>query len=82
MPDLVKSLADVKECRSTELFVFQSCIDCVSNAMTLLNCRMCFSKAKLVMRYPVIEVCVDGDLPGNQLFHYFGNGRKQAYGAV
>ena len=76
MPYLIEGLVDVEECRSTVLFMFQGCIDCVSNAMTLLNCRVCFTKAELVIRYPVIEVCVDVNLQGYQLFQCFGNGSK------
>ena len=37
-------------------FFVQGSIYDVSNAMALLNGRMCFPESKLVRRYPVMEV--------------------------
>jgi hypothetical protein len=82
VPRLVKCLADVKERCSTVLFIFHGCINCVGDAVTMLDCRVSFSEAKLMIWYPGVGVCVIVDLSGYQFLQYFGNGGKQAYRAV
>ena len=61
MPNFVESLADIEEhCRAI-LVIFQSFVYSVCDAMTLLNCGLCPTKAKLVLREPRmwVHVCID-----------------------
>ena len=61
MPNFVESLAGIEEHCHAILVIFQSFVYSICNAMTLSNCGVCLTKAKLVLRDPRmwVHVCTD-----------------------
>ena len=64
MPDLIKSLADVKVGAGAVLFCFKRCIDGVTKAVHLLNSGVFVTESELMVRYPLCIRNVSSDSVG------------------
>ena len=58
MPPFIKRLANIQENGRAILLIVQCFVYYIRETVALLNSRMRLSETELVLRYPLLEVCI------------------------